>query len=94
MITIVVKHFVHEDKIEEFMKLTRELISASREEPGCISYTLYEDTKDKTILTFIEVWENQEAIDAHFKRSAFTRIVPMFKPTLSAETEINMYKLV
>jgi len=42
-------------------------IEATRKEKGCISYDLFQSTTDPETLTFVERWENQAAVDAHFK---------------------------
>lgn len=57
------KIILKEEYQEEFLKLTKELIILSREEKGNISYHLYQDINDDSHFTFIEEWQNQEAID-------------------------------
>ena len=92
MITIVAKHVVQDDQIGAFIDLARELIAETRKESGCIKYSLYADSKQKNILTFIEEWKSNEAIDLHFKSSHFTRIVPQLKKLAAQASEINLYK--
>lgn len=92
MITIIAKNIVQDNQITKFKTLTEELILETRKEPGCISYSLFEDTKHRNILTFIEEWESQKAVDKHFNTSHFTRIVPQLKPLLSSAAEINLYQ--
>ena len=65
MIKIVAENYIKEEYQEEFLKLTKELIILSREEKGNISYHLYQDINDDSHFTFIEEWQNQEAIDEH-----------------------------
>ena len=67
MIKIVAENYIKEEYQEEFLKLTKELIILSREEKGNISYHLYQDINDDSHFTFIEEWQNQEAIDEHNK---------------------------
>lgn len=78
MITIVAKNSIKPGKTEEFKALAERLINESRKERGCISYNLYEDSSNGNILTFIEVWENGEAINLHNSSEHFTSIVPKF----------------
>ena len=76
MIKIVAENYIKEEYQEEFLKLTKELIILSREEKGNISYHLYQDINDDSHFTFIEEWQNQEAIDEHNQTKHFTTIVP------------------
>lgn len=94
MITIVAKGLIKQGKTEEFKILAERLINESRKETGCISYNLYEDSNNCNILTFIEEWENSEAIMAHNSSEHFTSIVPKFGELRETQTEINLYKLV
>ena len=76
MIKIVAENYIKEEHQKEFLKLTKELIILSREEAGNISYHLYQDIQDPSHYTFVEEWQNQEAIDLHNQTKHFTTIVP------------------
>jgi quinol monooxygenase YgiN len=43
------------------------MMAATREEPGCISYTFSADLGDESLFHIFEEWESQEALDAHFQ---------------------------
>jgi quinol monooxygenase YgiN len=92
MIMTVAKTKVKEDKKEEFLKFTEELIQKSQNEEGCISYDLYEDIADPYTLTFIESWKDMEAIDLHNKTEHFMRILPKLADLTEGEIEVRMYK--
>ena len=94
MITIVAKNLIKQGKAEEFKVLAERLVNESRKESGCISYSLYEDSNNSNILTFIEVWENSEAINLHNKSEHFTSIVPKFAEFKEGQSEINLYKVI
>ncbi|MCT4596095.1 MAG: antibiotic biosynthesis monooxygenase [Anaeromicrobium sp.] len=94
MITIVAKGVVKEENINKFKEYAQTLVEETRKEKGCISYNLYEDINDPKIITFIEEWEDQEAIDAHVKASHFVEIVPKLRDLQESETEVNLYKRV
>jgi quinol monooxygenase YgiN len=91
MITIVAKNTIKQGKTEEFKLLAESLINESRKEEGCIAYNLYEDSNNCNILTFIEQWENKDAINAHNKSEHFTSIVPQFVDFKDGPSEINLY---
>lgn len=91
MIKVVAKKFVKKDKIDEMIKLCKELADATRNEKGCIKYGLYQDEKDSTILSFIEEWETKEDLERHVKSEHFIKIVPQFPKLMSKEGETNIY---
>lgn len=94
MINIVAKNIVKGGKIEEFKALALKLIKESRKEEGCIEYNLYEDIKNSNILTFIEKWKDEEAINLHNKSEHFTSIVPKLGELLKADSDVALYKSV
>lgn len=63
MIKITAKSIVKAGAREPFIAAARELVEKSRAEAGNISYHLYEDMDDPNILTFIEEWKDQAAVD-------------------------------
>jgi len=44
-----------------------EVMAATHQESGCISYTFSADLADEGLFRVFEEWESQEALDAHFK---------------------------
>ena len=92
MITIVAKNVVKEDKIEEFKKEAQEVIEGSKSEKGCISYDLYQDMDCPNILTFIEQWKDEKAIEIHRNTDHFKKVVPRLR-ALVDEKETRRYKL-
>ncbi len=46
------------------------LASASRDEPGCTSYNVFESAAVPGTFVTVEVWESKEALDAHMKSPA------------------------
>lgn len=94
MITIVAKGVVKEENIAKFKEYAQTLIEETKKEEGCISYKLYEDINNPKVITFIEKWKDQEAIDKHVNASHFVEIVPKLRDLQESETEVNLYKLV
>ena len=92
MITIVAKKLIKQEKIEEFKSLAKELIDESRKENGNVSYNLYQDVNNSKVLTFIEEWENQDAINIHNNSKHFTSIVPKLGEFGEGDTQVNLYK--
>ncbi|MBU5591645.1 antibiotic biosynthesis monooxygenase [Clostridium sp. MSJ-4] len=91
MIKVVAKNFAKEDKIDEIIELSKELVEITRKEKGCIKYEMYQDEQDATILTMIEEWENKEALEEHLKSEHFNRIVPRMGKLMLKEADMNIY---
>ncbi|MDR3596114.1 putative quinol monooxygenase [Clostridium sp.] len=91
MIKVVAKNFVKKDKVEEVLKLAKELVEETVKENGCISYEMYQDIKENNILTMIETWDNQEALSMHLKSEHFQRIIPIMSTCMEKTAEMNMY---
>jgi quinol monooxygenase YgiN len=78
-------------KVEEYFILAREVVSETRKEKGCITYTLHQDINDQTILTMLEEWVDEEALNKHNKSEHVMKIVPELRK-LRESTEINLYR--
>jgi quinol monooxygenase YgiN len=95
MIKIVAKNYVKQDKINRFITLAKELVAETQKnDEGCIHYDLFQDLKDPQILTIIEEWESQDALDKHRKAKHFTEIVPQFGELTEKSGELNLYRIV
>ena len=77
--------------LEEYLKIAREVVSVTRKEKGCIMFTLHEDIHDPSILTTIEEWVDEQAIDDHNKNEDVWRYVKELRK-LREYTEINSYR--
>ncbi len=94
MITIIAKNTVKEGCVEEFIKVAAPLIEGSQKEAGCQKYDLHQDIKNPCILTFIEHWDDEAAIEAHNNSEHYKKIVPLLGPLVEAPSEVNLYKLI
>lgn len=56
-----------EDDLERAMK---ELVSATRQEPGCIQYDLHRSNEGPCIFVFYETWESKALWEAHMAGAA------------------------
>lgn len=88
MISIVAKFVVQPEKEEEFLKLAKVLIVASKEEKGCIEYGLHKDVNKERTYCMLEKWKDQAAIDEHNSSKHFTSIVPQLGKMATVEVDI------
>ena len=78
-------------KVEEYLIIAREVVSETRKEKGCITYALHEDINDPTILTTLEEWVDEEALNQHNKSEHVLKMVQELRK-LRESTEINIYR--
>ena len=76
MIRVVARLVVAEENVEEFLTVARELIEATREKDGPVSYTLVRSLKDPTEYRILEVWEDRATLSAHAKSDHFRAALP------------------
>ena len=60
-------------KEEEAAGYLRELIQASRKEPGCRLYVVHRDKEDPAIFFIYEQYDDQAAFDAHVASPHFQK---------------------
>lgn len=92
MITIVAKNKLKSGAKEGYLKTAQELIRKSRAEEGNISYSLFGDIHDENVVTFIEEWKDQNAIDLHNASEHFLRIVPQLGEYCEEPGQVNLYE--
>ncbi len=80
---------VKEEKIEDAIKQAETLINESRTHDGNISYNLYQDVLDKS-LVFIEKWESEDALKAHMQTPVFIEFGEIIKEYLTGELDIKL----
>ena len=73
---IVAKVIVKPDKIKDFTEAAKEIIEKSNQEAGCKFYQLYQDPYDNSKFVFVEQYDNQAAVDAHFASDYFKGFGP------------------
>lgn len=91
MIKVVAKNFIAKDNLAQCIELVQELAQASRQDAGCISYEMYQDTTDETIMTMIETWESEGDLQAHINSPHFKKLVPIINTLATKESIMNVY---
>ncbi|EKN62735.1 hypothetical protein BABA_24986 [Neobacillus bataviensis LMG 21833] len=78
-------------RVEDYVILAKELVAETRKEKGCLSYALHEEINDPAILTMIEEWVNEEALEQHNQSVHVLKIVPELRK-LRESIEVNIYR--
>ncbi|WP_040214511.1 putative quinol monooxygenase [Clostridium polynesiense] len=92
MIKVIAVKRVREDKLQEVLRLTKEMVEKTVKEEGCISYEAYQDIKDPGKITMVEAWESQEDLDKHMNSDHFKRLVPLMADFSEGDSEVSILK--
>ncbi len=92
MITIIAQNQIKTDKLNEFIALVTQLVQETRKnETGCIRYELLQDAQSPNLLTLLEEWESQEALNSHMKSKHFQETSPLLADYLEKPGEVHLY---
>lgn len=74
--------------------ILRALVTPTRDEAGCISYQLLRHQGDNTEYTFVEEWQSNAAIDAHFETPHLQNALLQVADLLACAPDIRRYAVV
>lgn len=83
MIKVVSRRTINPKHFDEVLEIYREMVEGSRQEPGNISYELFQDIDDPYTLVMIEEWESSDNQDYHESTPHYKR----FKDKLQINTQ-------
>ena len=70
------------------------LIAPTRKEKGCIMYELLQNKENSREFTFVEEWQDDAALEAHFATDHIKNAVGKFPELLAQDLDIRKYTLV
>lgn len=79
------------DSIEAFKGIAKVLVEATRKEPNCLMYTLYQDAYNPSLFFFYEEYANQEAVAFHGKQAHLAAFRARRDPMLIGKPEATKY---
>ena len=93
MIVVVGRVKTDAGKRTELVRIGQAVATASRLEPGCISYRLYEDTESENEFVFIEEWESDDALRRHFATSHVAVFMRSIRATIVAPPDVKFHSI-
>jgi quinol monooxygenase YgiN len=93
-VRVVARIVAKPDKVEETRALLVSLIAPTRKEPGCVSYQLLQNRADATDFTFVEEWESEAALNAHFTTDHVKAAFAKAPELVAAAPDIRQYAVV
>jgi quinol monooxygenase YgiN len=91
MIKVIAKNFFKEEKLDEVIDIAKQLVEKTRHESGNISYEVFQDIKDKSILTFVEEWQDEVSLNSHINSPHFKTLIPKISEFSIKESDMNVY---
>jgi quinol monooxygenase YgiN len=72
------------ENVDAFMQKLLENAARAREEPGCKTFDVVVDPKDRTQVMLYEVYADEKAFEEHQQRAAFKKYVAEAVPLLAS----------
>ena len=82
---------VKPEKREEFIKLATEATKQTRNEPGNLSYNVYEENTYPNSFIFFEEWKSRRSLDKHLATPYAKSIVDKFSELVEGEPSLRIY---
>ncbi len=92
MIHVMARIVVKPESAEPAREILRELVAASRREPGCVSYELFQRPDARHVFQTFEAWRDQAAVDGHMKAPHVGAAIAAAGPLFSAAPEIVSFE--
>jgi quinol monooxygenase YgiN len=93
MIVVVGRVRTDADRRDALVRIGQAVAQASRQEPGCISYRLYEDTERDGEFVFVEEWETSEALQRHFATSHIREFMQAIPGAIVAPPDVKFHTI-
>jgi quinol monooxygenase YgiN len=93
MIVVVGRVKTDVEKRPELVRIGQTVAAASRLEPGCISYRLYEDTESENEFVFVEEWESDDALRQHFASAHVAVFLQAIRATIIAPPDVKFHTI-
>ncbi|MDX1747728.1 MAG: putative quinol monooxygenase [Halobacteriales archaeon] len=86
-VVIPIKPARRSDAIELFA----EVAQGSRAEPGCLEYRVATDIEDENVIQIFELYEDEDAIEAHRETDHYGMFAAHIDDLVSGEREVDIY---
>ena len=93
MIVVIGRVRTDAGKREALVRVGHAVAAASRAEPGCISYRLYEDTEIENDFVFVEEWESEETLALHFASAHVRDFMQAISATIVGAPDVKFHTI-
>lgn len=93
MIKVISRRTINPKYFEEIKRAYEEfVVPGSRNEPGNISYELYQDINDPYTLVILEEWEAEENQDFHEQTEHYKKIKELLQISTQRSSDLRFLK--
>ena len=92
-IVLAGKYKIKPEKRERFLELARAGLTATLQEPGNISYDLYEDIQQANTFIYFEEWQSREALQDHLKQPYIVPLIEEIADLLAEKPNVRVYDI-
>ena len=92
-VRVVATLVAREGKAAELGAMLRGLVEPTNAEEGCRRYELWHNEADENEFRFIEEWDSEEALAAHFETPHITAGLGRLPELLAGELDVRKYRL-
>ena len=93
MIVVVGRVSTDPSKRAQLIEVAQKVAAASREEAGCISYRVFEDTEQPNHFVFVEEWEGKDALQQHFGTPHIAEFMQAIPGTIVAPPDVKFHQI-
>ncbi|GFE68635.1 putative quinol monooxygenase [Chroococcus sp. FPU101] len=93
-IRVIAKVISLPNTLDETKTLLISLVEPTRQEKGCLNYELWQNQENPTEFSFVEEWEDQAALEAHFLTPHFIEARKKIDELLVIQPQIHRYTLI
>jgi quinol monooxygenase YgiN len=94
MVAIALRLVARAERRQELLDAVRNgLLTPTRDEPGCLRYRFYQDVEDENAFSFVEEWDNWEALGAHIRSAHVGAFLAALGDRLAEPPEARFYEV-
>jgi quinol monooxygenase YgiN len=93
MILIIGKGQLLPERRDQALAAATTMSEASRGEAGCHDYRFWTSISDPNLMMVLEEWEDQAALDAHFRTPHLKEFAEALTRTLDGSLEVIKYEI-
>ena len=93
MIVVVGRVVTEAERRADLVRVGQTVAAASRQEPGCMSYRIYQDTEKENEFVFVEEWESDAALQEHFATVHVSEFLQAIQATLVAPPDVKFHTI-
>lgn len=92
-IVMTVSFRLHADKRDEALAAALRMETETTREPGCSAYRFWTAVDDPNTLGLFELWDSQDALDAHLKTAHMAAFGHAMVPVVDQQASMTRYEI-